>query len=322
MRRPVRRRGRHLWAGWLGLLAAIAGCGDGGAPSDATGSTGRFSITVRFIDSTPPSASLQSAFAHATTRWQRVIVDSVGSIPITLAAGRCDSVQPAINERVKDLLVLVHIREIQDTVPGQAILGESGPCLVRNPGNIPILGIMSLNSSTLASIDSSGLLDDVILHEMGHLLGFGTVWDLDGLVHDTTTDDPWFSGANAQAAFHRALPVYSDKIVPVEAGGGEGTTFSHWRESVMGNELMTGFLNQGPNPLSAITVESMADLGYTVSEAAADPWPSTSSSARAEARAASVGGMPRVETTVTRPRYWVTGSGQVSPIFQPGLRLH
>ncbi len=305
---------RHLWAGWLGLLGAIVACGDGGAPSDANGSTGRFSITVRFIDSTPPSASLQSAFAHATTRWQSVIADSVGSIPITLAAGSCDSVQPAIKERVKDLLVLVHIREIADTVPGQAILGESGPCLVRNPGNIPILGIMSLNSSTLASIDSSGLLDDVIVHEMGHLLGFGTVWDLDGLVHDTTTDDPWFSGAKAQAAFHRALPAYSDKIVPVEAGGGEGTTFSHWRESVMDNELMTGFLNQGANPLSAVTVESMADLGYTVNAAAADPWPSTSSSARAAARAASAGSEPGVETTVTRPTFWVTGSGQVSRI--------
>jgi hypothetical protein len=256
---------------------------------------------------------LQSAFAHARTKWQSVIVDSVGSIPITLAAGACDSAQPAVKETVKDLLVLVHIRKIEDTVPGQAILGESGPCLVRNPGNIPILGIMSLNSSTLASIDSSGLLDDVIEHEMGHLLGFGTVWDLDGLVRDTTTDDPWFSGAHAQAAFHRAMPIYSDKIVPVEAGGGEGTTFSHWRESVMENELMTGFLNPGPNPLSAVTVESMADLGYTVNEGAADPWPTTSSSVAA-VRAEPTRATPALVTTVRHPKFWVSGAGQVTPI--------
>jgi len=295
----------------LALIALLAGCGNAGAP-DNTG-TGSFSITVRFVDSTPPSASLQTAFTHATTKWQTVIADSVGSIPINLAAGSCDSVQPAIHETVKDLLVLVHIREIQDTVPGQAILGESGPCLVRNPGNIPILGLMSLNGSTLAQVDSSGLLDQLIEHEMGHLLGFGTVWDLDNLVHDTTGSNPWFSGPNAQAAFHRALPSYADKVVPVEAEGGTGTTLSHWRESVMTNELMTGVLNQGVNPLSAITIESMADLGYMVNEQAAEPWP-TPAAGMAGARASLTTGAPALTTTVLRPRFWVTGSGQLSPI--------
>ena len=121
------------------------------------------------------------------------------------------------------------------------------------------------------------MLDDVIEHEMAHLLGFGTVWDLDGFLRDTTTSDPWFSGPDAQAAFRKALPSFRDKIVPVEANGGSGTTLSHWRESVMTNELMTGFLNNGANPLSAVTIESMADLGYTVNVGAADPWPTPSS---------------------------------------------
>jgi Leishmanolysin len=163
-------------------------------------------------------------------------------------------------------------------------------------------------------VDSSGLLDQLIEHEMGHLLGFGTVWDLDNLVHDTAGSNPWFSGPNAQAAFHRALPTYSDKAVPVEAEGGSGTTLSHWRESVMTNELMTGFLNQGVNPLSAITIESMADLGYTVNEQAAEPWPTPASSMAAAARARLTGGAPATTTTVLRPRFWVTGSGQLSPI--------
>jgi hypothetical protein len=247
-----------------------------------------------------------------------VIVDSVGSDAVKLAAGACDSAQPAVNANVKDLLVLVHVRQIRDTVPGQAILGESGPCLIRKPGNLPILGVMSLNSTTLASLASSGLLDDVIEHEMGHLLGFGTVWDLDGLLHDTTTSDPWFSGPNAQAAFRKALPGYTGRIVPVEANGGAGTTLSHWRESVMTNEIMTGFVNSGPNPLSAVTIGSMADLGYTVDAGAADPWPTPGSGA-----SAAVGATPpasfsatgsATHTTLQRPRFWLTRSGEIMAV--------
>ncbi|HSP12855.1 MAG TPA: hypothetical protein VLO29_10035, partial [Salegentibacter sp.] len=40
------------------------------------------------------------------------------------------------------------------------------------------------------------------------------------------------------------------------------TALSHWRESVLDNELLTGFINLGENPLSRITAGSMRDLGY------------------------------------------------------------
>jgi Leishmanolysin len=159
------------------------------------------------------------------------------------------------------------------------------------------------------------MLNDVIRHEMAHLLGFGTVWDLDRLLRDSTTENPWFSGPDAQAAFRTALPTYGDKVVPVEAGGGSGTTLSHWRESVMTNELMTGFLNSGANPLSAVTVESMADLGYTVNADAADPWPTPSSAVVAGRGAASfsVGGAPP-HTLLHGPRFGVTRSGEIYPL--------
>ena len=300
------------------LIAALTACSDSTAPGMPAVSAAQFTITVRFVDRTPPSQTVLTAFNHATAKWQSVIVDSVGSIPITLAAAACDSAQPAINETVKDLLVLVHVRADTDTVPGQAILGESGPCIVRQPGNLPILGVMSLNSSTLDGLSSNGMLDDVIEHEMAHLLGFGTVWDLDGFLRDTTTSDPWFSGPDAQAAFRKALPSFTDKIVPVEASGGSGTTLSHWRESVMTNELMTGFLNNGPNPLSAVTIESMADLGYSVNVGAADPWPTPSSGVSGAAAATprpsfSVTGSP-THTVLRPPRFWISRSGQIGPI--------
>jgi hypothetical protein len=302
----------------LALLALLTACGDSTAPS--TSSQG-FTIGVRYVDRAPPSAAVVGAFNRAAARWERIIVDSVGSLPVQLAAGACDSSQPAINERVKDLLILVHVRAISDTVPGQSILGESGPCLVRDPGNIPLLGVMSLNSATLTSLAGSGLLDDVVEHELAHLLGFGTVWDLDHLLRDSTTSNPWFSGPDAQGAFRVADPRYSDKIVPVEAGGGAGTTLSHWRESVMTNELMTGFIDSpGPNPLSAITIEAMADLGYTVDVSQADLWPTpgsgVSGALAGRPATASVLIVPAPHTRLRAPQFAVTRSGtmrQLSP---------
>jgi hypothetical protein len=59
----------------------------------------------------------------------------------------------------------------------------------------------------------------------------------------------------------------------VENTGGSGTADAHWRESVFGKELMTGYYNPGsPNPLSRVTVGAMADLGYLVNMNAADSY--------------------------------------------------
>ena len=51
--------------------------------------------------------------------------------------------------------------------------------------------------------------------------------------------------------------------MPIEGDFGPGTQFSHWDEATLGNELMTGFINLGVNPLSRITAGSVRDLGYT-----------------------------------------------------------
>jgi hypothetical protein len=115
------------------------------------------------------------------------------------------------------------------------------------------------------------------------VLGFGTIWDFDpfpgvkpanGFLVGFAGFNPFFNGATARAAFSGAATplgsAFSGLSVPVESGGGAGTAYSHWRESVLGSELMTGFLNAGTNPLSAITVDQFRDLGYVVNDALAD----------------------------------------------------
>jgi hypothetical protein len=85
--------------------------------------------------------------------------------------------------------------------------------------------------------------------------------------------DTYFTGTFAIAAFDAAggTSYTGGNKVPVENLLGVGSGDVHWRESVLMNELMTPVLNGSePNPLSAITTQSLADLGYTVDSSQAD----------------------------------------------------
>ena len=108
---------------------------------------------------------------------------------------------------------------------------------------------------------------------MGHVLGVWTLWDSPfALVQNPSLPssprvDTYFTGTFAIAAFDAAggTSYTGGNKVPVENLLGVGSGDVHWRESVLMNELMTPVLNGSePNPLSAITTQSLADLGYTV----------------------------------------------------------
>ncbi|HQR41978.1 MAG TPA: leishmanolysin-related zinc metalloendopeptidase, partial [Gemmatales bacterium] len=109
------------------------------------------------------------------------------------------------------------------------------------------------------------------IHEIGHILGIGTIWTNKGLLSGAGTSNPLFTGAQATAAYNSIFGTNASGV-PVENSGGSGTRDSHWRETTFGNELMTGYLNNGANPLSRITVGSLADLGYQVDMSRADSY--------------------------------------------------
>ena len=147
------------------------------------------------------------------------------------------------------------------------VLGSAGPCVVRS-GGLPAYGVMKFDSADLASLESDGLLSTVILHEMGHVLGIGTVWN-SPLLTGSGTSNPVFTGAVARGAWQA---IGGTGNVPVENSGGAGTANSHWRETTFNAELMTGYVDPGSNPMSRVTVGSLSDLGYGVALDAADPY--------------------------------------------------
>jgi hypothetical protein len=257
----------------LRATAALPGLAGNPVTFTATVSESAYDITVRFLGSA--TQAQRQVVNRARARWETLVTGDLSDVPVTVGAGDCGSNSPAVNEPVDDLLLFVTIEPIDG--PGN-VLGSAGPCFVRNLGDLPIMGAILLDSEDLADIEAEGLLDELILHEMAHVMGFGSVWVEQGLLADAslppgTGTDPHFTGAQARAEFD-ALggDAYEGNKVPVENTGGQGTADGHWRESVFGNELMTGFINEGENPLSRVTLASLADQGYVVNISGADPY--------------------------------------------------
>lgn len=231
---------------------------------ELTNATSPFTIEVRFMGGL--NAQQQAAFRDAADRWTRVIV---GDLPSVVVDG----------ETIDDVLILADGSAIDGT---GGVLGQAGPTVLRPASAgaaamLPAKGVMSFDTADLAQMQTDGTLGDVIAHEMGHVLGIGTVWPEKNLLKGAGTTNPTFVGPQAMAEYAALLNTDPDSSVqpqpvPVENTGGEGTRDSHWRETTFRNELMSGFIAAPGNPLSRVTVASLADLGYQVDLAAADPY--------------------------------------------------
>lgn len=223
---------------------------------------GSFNIRVIFTGTVDPRAS--AVVADAVDRWQRVIVGDIPNVTADMGAGACYSGQPASRETVDDLLIYVRVVAIDGS---GGTLARAGPCLVRSGGQ-PAVGLVEMDEADLGK--SAELIQTVLTHEIGHVLGIGTMWELRGLLYGGGGDDPRFLGAAARDAF--ATLGGGGALLPIENTGGNGTRDGHWREAAFRTELMTGWISFGLNPLSTMTIASLRDLGYLVAPEAADSY--------------------------------------------------
>jgi len=259
-----------------------------------------FNITVRYIGSV--TAAQEAAVDSAVRRWTDIIVNDVFDLRMVVGAGMCFPQQPRIDEVVDDLLLFIRFAPI-DGVGG--ILGRAGPCYVRTLNIMPIMGVIELDAEDLVEIERKGALVDLILHEMGHTLGFGTIWPLRSLVAGMGSANPLYTGAFGVGQYRTMGGGFGG--VPVENVGGPGTRDSHWRESTFGIELMTGFLSGGGNLLSRFSVASLGDLGYRINVNGADDY-DMSAALRATAAAGAVISLDGREVLIT-PRYATPSEG-------------
>jgi hypothetical protein len=166
---------------------------------------------------------------------------------------------------IDDLYISAEVKAIDG--PG-GVLGQAGPTAIWSETQLPAAGIMEFDVADVSTFYDLGLWDDIVTHEMIHVLGFGSLWNYGR--HAVLVDGEQYTGANALEAYNRVFG--SDAaFIPVETDGGSGTAGAHWDEAELKNELMTGYINNDndatthdDNYLSEFSVMALADLGYVV----------------------------------------------------------
>ena len=214
-------------------------------PNPTTSTSSSFQITVNYSG----DSAYASYFTEAAARWSQIIIGDLPNV------GTID-----------DLLISASVITI-DGVGG--ILGQASPTALRGNGGLPYRGFMNFDSADLRGMLDRGTLSSVILHEMGHVLGLGSLWRSGNFVSNS---DPYqYIGPYGLEAYKSVSGNSSASYVPLETTGGRGTAGGHWSESLFNSELMTGYAeNYPPMPISIVTVGALQDLGYTVNYAAAD----------------------------------------------------
>ncbi|MEM8875633.1 MAG: Ig-like domain-containing protein [Planctomycetota bacterium] len=208
-----------------------------------------FEIDLNF--NTSLTTSQRQAFEDAAEVWESIIL------------GDTRNVFFSDGSMIDDLVIDVFISNID----GQGgVLGQAGPSGFR-PGSfgddafVSFAGFMQFDSADVAGLEAIGEFDEVVIHEMGHVLGVGTSPFWDSLTVGEGGSNPRFTGENAVAEFNK-LTRDNRTSVPVENTGGGGSRDSHWRDSFFGAELMSSFFSGSAGPLSRFTAGLMIDLGY------------------------------------------------------------
>jgi hypothetical protein len=226
-----------------------------------------YQIQLRFLDD-GLTTNQKAAFTSAAVRWQQIIL---GDLPDVTEDFNGDQVDETIDD------LRIDITALEFDGPGGS-LGWMGPEYVRASDGLPITGVMEIDSADFAAFEANGTLDAIVFHEMGHVLGFGTLWYERSVAVGIGGPSPRYTGPAALAQYRAIFGATTASWIPVENTGGQATADNHWPEhgeigTAFGTELMTGSLDSGVNPLSRISIAQFADLGYQgVNLNAAEPY--------------------------------------------------
>lgn len=237
---------------------------------------GGFQIDLVLV--TEMTSAQEAAFRDAAQRWMSILADTeLPDVTVNGTVGCRGEYEQSV-QTIDDLMIVAAVVEIDG--PG-SILGQAGPCWARNAPKLPYFGRMVFDVADLEEMERERILRPVILHEMGHVLGIGTLWQQLGLLHNPSLAagmevDTYLPLPLAVGAFDRAGGVaYTDggKVPVQNQGTRPGSDDGHWRKSVFGTELMTPSISPGgSSPLSEITIQALADLGYTVDASLAEAY--------------------------------------------------
>lgn len=126
---------------------------------------------------------------------------------------------------------------------------------------LPTAGAIRIDGSDLPSLDLAGALPVFAVYQMARVMGFGAVWDLNGVYVNGSGE---YTGAAGLAAYQAEIDPLAT-FVPVELDGGVGAADRFWDEEwgEAAGILMTRTLRL-QSAVSETTVNSFVDIGYAL----------------------------------------------------------
>ena len=236
----------HDVAAAKGGAGGGGGGGGGGTTTFApytSGASGAYNITIEFKGSW--TQQYYDIFKAAADKLSSIIIGDLPNVTVYGSKGG--------PRTVDDIVITAELGAIDGS---GNVLGQAGPTAVRTSSSLPATATMKFD---IVDVNEMGpiVFTDVVLHEMAHSLGFGSIWDRLGLVTNGE-----FTGTQAVAVYHQMGGTAAG--IAVEQDYGAGTAGSHWDEATFRNELMTGFIDD-TNYFTKMSAASFGDLGYVLS---------------------------------------------------------
>ena len=230
------------------------------------GKPSEFNIDLNFADDIPQA--IRDGAQQAAERWMKIVV---GDLP---PEGGIDDLQ---------------VQVVSGELPA-FVLATGGPDQFRSESNLPYHGVITWSSAHLG--DSTARAYQIALHEMAHVLGFGTMWDTLKLT-EVQLGAPVYRGQAALAMYKFAVDPAASSV-PVQHHAADGTAGSHWASSWAernsSSDIMVSTIAISNLFISTVTVGAIADLGYQVNFSQADlNWPATKNKYHALRQDAPVG---------------------------------
>lgn len=292
------------------LIVALVPEDSGPTPLGEETRVGNAYVGLFFLNENEIPAEAKQAFLNAAARWSLIVAGtSFPSVSLPKDTELCGGeVITSETLLVDHLMIAARVAPIDGV---NNILGQAGPCARELNSFFPVFGIMDFDLADIDGMIQDDIVEPVILHEMGHVLGIGTLWQFavqgqfvedfseeSGLLRDPifTTDafgnlqvnanrQPRFIGTLAIDAFEEIGGSFSGVGVPVEDGtlngnelfdnraDGQGSIDGHWDEDFMPGELMEFRIGASTtHPLSVVSLQSLRDLGYEVDVNQADDY--------------------------------------------------
>lgn len=141
------------------------------APDSDCDSSDCYDLTIIWPNG-EPDIEIKALATRAANLWSAAIVEDINDMTFSSAfvADGCglDYTFPA-GSTIDDVAILSDFSDIDG--PG-GTLGYAGPCVTDNQGFVR-LGIMVFDNADLQSMRDDGILERVLAHEIGHILGLG-----------------------------------------------------------------------------------------------------------------------------------------------------